>query len=143
MNGPASPCLGLHSLRLGARRAEWSQFVPQEREDAPVTADARQTVRYERDAAVRRTLGLCESCGQCICADDCRKSSPTHEAGSNTRRWTDAELGDIVRSFDPSGRVSRKKYAAERKTRGGSMPAESSLMRRFGSWDGFLTAISA
>jgi hypothetical protein len=140
-NDPANVELA-RAFVLGARASVLPSVVTHETGDE-VTSDQRVHARFERDAIVRRRLGLCDTCGQVICADTCGRVRRSQvEAGSNTRRWTDAELGDLLRSM--GGRVSRKAYAAERKTRGhGSMPAESSVMRRYGNWEKFLDAALA
>lgn len=117
-------------------------------EEDVLTQDQRIHARFERDAHVRRALNLCVTCGQSVGqhAEGCaaklgRVVEAVKEKGSNVARWTDAELGAILRTIDATGVVSRKRYAAERKMRGGSMPAESSIMRRFKSWPLFLDAV--
>jgi hypothetical protein len=115
-----------------------------------MTQDQRVHARFERDAHVRRTLNLCIECGQSIgqhaegCATAIGKVvACIKEKGSNTRRWTDADHREILLSICPTGRVSRKRYAAERAVRGGVMAAESSIMRRFKSWPAFLDTVLA
>lgn len=140
-NDPANAELArsfIHDLAGGAR-SPFAQSTTNERGEQ-VTADQRMAVRIERDAKVRRSLPTCGACGQPLggCLETCEAFGvgEAPAAGSNTRRWSDVELGSILREM--GGRVTRKQYAVERRKRGGAIPAESSVMRRFGSWAGFL-----
>jgi hypothetical protein len=133
-------------LELSGRARQTSaNLVPSNETGDEVTSEERIHARFERDAIVRRQLGLCGTCGQVICADDCgrvKRSEPVK--GANTKRWTDADLRELATSISPDGQPSRKQYEAARKERGrGSMMASCNIMRRFGSWDKFLVAVQA
>jgi hypothetical protein len=141
-NDPANVELaGRFVSGLGGARTVLPVQTSQE-EDHEVTPELRTHFKIEVNEAVRRSLPQCGACRQPLgsCLDTCEAFGvgEEHVAGSNTRRWSDSDLGGILRSM--GGAVSRKAYAAERRRLGGSIPAESSVMRRFGSWQGFLDA---